>query len=91
MQFAIAVFGTYTVTTNSVYHQKESYFYGCLRLSTGSPATTTRSTLVRLPKRLKTKLKEHRDAHRKGNMEISAVAEHTWNTQVRGYYQCCPG
>ena len=31
-------------------------------------------------KRLETMLKEHRDAHNKGNTETLAVAEHAWNT-----------
>ena len=30
--------------------------------------------------RLKTRLKEHRDTHNKGNTETSAVAEHACNT-----------
>ena len=31
-------------------------------------------------RRLETRLREHRDAHYKGNTETSAVAEHNWNT-----------
>ena len=32
-------------------------------------------------RRLETRLKEHKEAHRKADTETSAVAEHSWNTQ----------
>ena len=32
-------------------------------------------------RRLETRIKEHKEAHRKADTETSAVAEHSWNTQ----------
>ena len=32
-------------------------------------------------RRLETRLKEHKEVHRKADTETSAVAEHSWNTQ----------
>ena len=32
-------------------------------------------------RRLKTRLREHKEAHRKADKKTSAIAEHSWNTQ----------
>ena len=45
-------------------------------------ATVALLTSVRLPQRLEVILKGHKDVHRKGNMGMSAVAEHTDHSSI---------
>ena len=43
------------------------------------PCTCGKSSIGETPRRLETRLKEHKDACRKQLLEKSAIAEHAWN------------